>query len=194
MFKIVSHCLFILNNSVTLPTPDRWERLFCFKILNKLFKLVILIRLLLTIAVYIPGDDIESHMMRKSLCQSCTLMIVLLLRKISDSVGSRLKTLQHVVDAGKMFTSPYFLLSRAYSKLIIWYQLNYVGFLTREQKELYETAEASNPGVNLYWLPGLWFCHNLREAQSRGKIASHDGIRLITAVRITCTEMIYIIK
>lgn len=59
--------------------------------------------------------------------------------------------------------------------------------MTREQKELYETAEANNPGVSLYWLPGLWLCHNLREANNKGIIASHDGIRLITAVRFNDT-------
>ena len=56
------------------------------------------------------------------------------------------------------------------------------GFMTRHQKEVYESAQVDYPGVNLYWLPGLWFCHELREAQKKGKISSHDGTRLITAV------------
>lgn len=59
-----------------------------------------------------------------------------------------------------------------------------IGFMTRKEKELYESAEDDYPGVNLYWLPGVWFCHNLREAQKKGKISFNDGARLITAVII----------
>jgi len=50
--------------------------------------------------MYIPGEDIKSRLLRKTLCQNCNLMIVLLFQTISESVRTKLKTLQDVVDAG----------------------------------------------------------------------------------------------
>ena len=32
--------------------------------------------------------------------------------------------------------------------------------MTKKEKELYESAENEYPGVNLYWLPSVWFAHN----------------------------------
>ena len=55
---------------------------------------------MMSIAMYIPGEDIESRTLRKTLCQNCNLMIVLLFQTISDTVRARLKTLQNIVDAG----------------------------------------------------------------------------------------------
>lgn len=57
-------------------------------------------RLLLTIAMYIPGCDNESKLLRKTLMQNCNLMAVLVFRSISESVRSRLKSLEDVVNAG----------------------------------------------------------------------------------------------
>jgi hypothetical protein len=57
------------------------------------------------------------------------------------------------------------------------------GFMTKNEKELYESAEAEYPGINLFWLPSLWFSHNMREAQKQGKVAFNDGARLIMSVR-----------
>jgi bestrophin-3 len=133
---------------------------------------------MMSIAMYIPGEDIESRTLRKTLCQNCNLMIVLLFRTISDSVRSRLETLQQIVDAGNF----YFILSPQYARLFKFTRES--GLMTRQQKELYESAEVEHPGVNLYWLPGLWFCHDLREAQKNGQISFNDGARLITAVII----------
>lgn len=64
------------------------------------FRFVFLIRLTLAICMYIPGNDIQSRVLRKTLCQNCNLMAVLVFRSISDSVRSRLKTLEDVVSAG----------------------------------------------------------------------------------------------
>ncbi len=55
---------------------------------------------MLAIAMYIPGSDTESRLLRKTLCQNCNLMAVLVFRSISDSVRSRLKSLEDVVNAG----------------------------------------------------------------------------------------------
>ena len=57
-------------------------------------------RLMMAIVMYIPGDDNESRLLRKTLCQNCNMMIVLLLRSISDSVRSKWETLEDLVKAG----------------------------------------------------------------------------------------------
>lgn len=57
-------------------------------------------RLMLTIAMYIPGCDKESKLLRKTLMQNCNLMAVLVFRSISESVRTRLKSLEDVVNAG----------------------------------------------------------------------------------------------
>ena len=54
--------------------------------------------------------------------------------------------------------------------------------MTSKEKELFEAAEAEYPGMNLFWLPSLWFAHNLRAAQEQGKISFFDGARLIMQV------------
>jgi len=54
--------------------------------------------------------------------------------------------------------------------------------MTKKEKELYELAEAEYPEMDIYWLPGVWFAHNMREAQKQGKMSFSDGARLIMAV------------
>nr|CAH0107821.1 unnamed protein product [Daphnia galeata] len=106
-------------------------------------------RLMLTIVMYIPGSDNESKLLRKTLMQNCNLMAVLVFRSISESVRTRLRTLEDVVNAG---------------------------FMTYAEMETFKAVEAD---VNLYWLPGLWFSHRLREAQVRGRIIDPFGAQLI---------------
>lgn len=55
---------------------------------------------MLAVAMYIPGSDNESRLLRKTLLQNCNLMAVLVFRTISESVRHRLKTLEDVVAAG----------------------------------------------------------------------------------------------
>lgn len=50
-----------------------------------------------------------------------------------------------------------------------------------------ETFKAVEADVNLYWLPGLWFSHRLREAQARGRIIDSYGAQLIMKVNSCCT-------
>ncbi len=45
--------------------------------------------------------------------------------------------------------------------------------------ESYQSIEAD---INLYWLPGLWFAHHLREAQLQGRITDAHGAKLIMEV------------
>lgn len=54
-----------------------------------------------------------------------------------------------------------------------------IGFMTYAEMETFKAVEAD---VNLYWLPGLWFSHRLREAQVRGRIIDPFGAQLIMKV------------
>ena len=51
--------------------------------------------------------------------------------------------------------------------------------MTRAEMESYQSIEAD---INLYWLPGLWFAHHLREAQLQGRITDAHGAKLIMEV------------
>ena len=64
------------------------------------WKLNCMNRTMLSIVMYIPGEDDESRLIRKTLCQNCNLMIVLLLRTISASVRSKYKSIDDLVKAG----------------------------------------------------------------------------------------------
>ena len=64
-------------------------------------------RIMWCITMYIPGNDPETYLLRKTLLRNANLMAVLVLRSISDSVRKRLKTLEDVVEAGKMLRPDY---------------------------------------------------------------------------------------
>lgn len=51
--------------------------------------------------------------------------------------------------------------------------------MTEKEKEMFESVKAD---VNLYWLPGLWFAHHLRNAQKHGRITDSHGAKLIMSV------------
>lgn len=59
-------------------------------------------RLVFAVANYIPGSDAESRLLRKTLVRQCNLMIVLLLNTLSSLEGTRTKTLDDVVKAGRL--------------------------------------------------------------------------------------------
>ena len=85
--------------------PDRWSffltnKKFYFPLYYEMFFFAIN-RVMLSIVMYIPGEDDESRLLRKTLCQNCNLMLILLLRTISDSVRSKYKTIGDLVKAGK---------------------------------------------------------------------------------------------
>lgn len=61
--------------------------------------------------------------------------------------------------------------------------------MTSKEKELFELAETEYPGMNLFWLPSLWFAQNMSEAQKQGKIAFFDGARLIMQVSFNHTPI-----
>ena len=45
--------------------------------------------------------------------------------------------------------------------------------------ECFQSTEAD---INLYWVPGLWFIHRLRESQQKGIIKDSQGMKLIMEV------------
>ena len=57
---------------------------------------------MLAILMYIPGDDNESRLLRKTLCDNCNLMVALFYRSVSEPVRSKWKTLDDFVKAGKL--------------------------------------------------------------------------------------------
>ena len=54
----------------------------------------------MSVCLYIPGADAESRLLRKTMLRYCHLMLVLILRSISDSVKSRFSTLEDLVVSG----------------------------------------------------------------------------------------------
>ena len=57
--------------------------------------------LISAIAAYVPGYDVESRILRKTLARQCNLMAVLLLRTLCST--NRKKTLDDIVSAGIPF-------------------------------------------------------------------------------------------
>ena len=51
--------------------------------------------------------------------------------------------------------------------------------MTQTELEYFNAVEAD---INLYWLPGLWFAHHLREAKLQGKITDPHGAQTIMNV------------
>lgn len=51
--------------------------------------------------------------------------------------------------------------------------------MTKEEMECFQSTEAD---INLYWVPGLWFIHRLRESQQKGIIKDSQGMKLIMEV------------
>ena len=55
------------------------------------------------------------------------------------------------------------------------------GFMTKVESKHY-TKAIGKTDINLYWLPGLWFVHNLQEAQRQGLVNDPLGVKLIMQV------------
>lgn len=53
------------------------------------------------IAMYIPGVDEESRILRRTLMRYLNLTLVLVLRSISIAVKRRFPTKEHLIEAGK---------------------------------------------------------------------------------------------
>ena len=87
---------FVLGFYVSYVASRWWQQFLAIPWPDKSFH---------TIALYIPGFDEESRMLRRSLLRWMNLALILVLRSISSAVKQRFPTLEHVVEAGDKLTS-----------------------------------------------------------------------------------------
>uniref|UniRef100_T1KBQ6 Bestrophin homolog n=1 Tax=Tetranychus urticae TaxID=32264 RepID=T1KBQ6_TETUR len=102
------------------------------------------------IAMYVPGSDETSRMLRRTLMRYLNLTLVLVLRSISIAVKRRFPTKEHLVEAG---------------------------FMTKLELEMH-TSVPSNE-FNTFWIPCTWFINLLREARQECRITDSSGLKLI---------------
>ncbi|XP_015785257.1 uncharacterized protein LOC107362670 isoform X2 [Tetranychus urticae] len=107
-------------------------------------------KLMNNIAMYVPGSDETSRMLRRTLMRYLNLTLVLVLRSISIAVKRRFPTKEHLVEAG---------------------------FMTKLELEMH-TSVPSNE-FNTFWIPCTWFINLLREARQECRITDSSGLKLI---------------
>lgn len=116
-------------------------------------------RLMNIIALYVPGNDVTSRVIRRTLMRYLNLTLVLVLRSISIPVKRRFPTKEHLVEAG---------------------------FMSRPELEMYSSVPSHE--FNTFWIPCTWFVNLLREAKSECRITDSGGIKLIMEVGGAQTE------
>ena len=107
------------------------------------------------IALYIPGNDVTSRVLRRTLMRYLNLTLVLVLRSISIPVKRRFPTKEHLVEAG---------------------------FMSKPELEMYSSVPSHE--FNTFWIPCTWFVNLLREAKSECRITDSGGLKLIMEVCI----------
>jgi len=132
---------FVLGFYVSYVASRWWQQFLAIPWPDKSFH---------TIALYIPGFDEESRMLRRSLLRWMNLALILVLRSISSAVKQRFPTLDHVVEAG---------------------------FMTENEKKLFEAVPANE--FNTYWVPCTWFIFRLQEAAKHGKLLNQYALESI---------------
>ena len=83
---------FVLGFYVSYVASRWWQQFLAIPWPDKSFH---------TIALYIPGWDEDSRMLRRSLLRWMNLALILVLRSISSAVKQRFPTVDHVVEAGQ---------------------------------------------------------------------------------------------
>ncbi|XP_076319806.1 uncharacterized protein LOC143230329 isoform X4 [Tachypleus tridentatus] len=102
------------------------------------------------LALYVPGADESSRMLRRTLMRYLNLTLVLVLRSISMAVKRRFPTKDHLVEAG---------------------------FLTKAELEMFLSVPSVE--FNTFWIPCTWFINLLREARQECRITDSNGLKLI---------------
>jgi hypothetical protein len=117
------------------------------------------------IALYVPGSDETSRILRRTLMRYLNLTLVLVLRSISIPVKRRFPTKDHLVEAG---------------------------FITKPELEMYSSVPSHE--FNTFWIPCTWFVNLLREARSECRITDSGGLKLIMEVIIQIFSSISILN
>ncbi|XP_055935310.1 uncharacterized protein LOC129965455 isoform X2 [Argiope bruennichi] len=102
------------------------------------------------VAMYIPGLDESSRVVRRTLMRYLNLSLVLVLRSISMAVKRRFPTKEHLIEAG---------------------------FMTKTELEMFQSVPSTE--FNTFWIPCTWFINVLREARQECRITDSNGLKLI---------------
>ncbi|XP_075585344.1 uncharacterized protein LOC124495011 isoform X2 [Dermatophagoides farinae] len=132
---------FILGFYVSFTATRWWQQYTAIPWPDKLMNII---------ALYIPGNDVTSRVLRRTLMRYLNLTLVLVLRSISIPVKRRFPTKEHLVEAG---------------------------FMSRPELEIYQSVPSHE--FNTFWIPCTWFVNLLREAKSECRITDSGGIKLI---------------
>lgn len=107
-------------------------------------------KLMNSIALYIPGVDETSRVLRRTLMRYLNVALVLVLRSISMAVKRRFPTRDHLVEAG---------------------------FMTKQELEMLQSVPSTE--FNTFWIPCTWFINLLRESKQECRITDSNGLKLI---------------
>lgn len=130
------------------------------------------------IAMYVPGTDETSRMLRRTLMRYLNLSLVLVLRSISIAVKRRFPTKEHLIEAGNVesiYECGYYIDSLM--KMLLFCS---PGFMTKPELEMFSAVPATE--FNTFWIPCTWFVNLLREARHECRITDSSGLKLIMEV------------
>jgi len=132
---------FVLGFYVSFVASRWWQQFLAIPWPDKLYH---------SLALYIPGYDEESRMLRRCLIRWMNLALILVLRSISSAVKQRFPTLDHVVETG---------------------------FMTKQELQLFESVPCNE--FNTYWVPCTWFVFRIQEAAKKGKLINQYALESI---------------
>ncbi|XP_013786342.1 bestrophin-2-like, partial [Limulus polyphemus] len=132
---------FILGFFVSFTATRWWNQYMAIPWPDKIMNIL---------ALYVPGADESSRMLRRTLMRYLNLALVLVLRSISMAVKRRFPTKDHLVEAG---------------------------FLTKTELEMFLSVPSVE--FNTFWIPCTWFINLLREARQECRIIDSNGLKLI---------------
>ncbi|CAL1271225.1 unnamed protein product [Larinioides sclopetarius] len=132
---------FMLGFYVSFIAARWWSQFIAIPWPDKLMNIV---------AMYIPGLDESSRVVRRTLMRYLNLSLVLVLRSISMAVKRRFPTKEHLIEAG---------------------------FMTKTELEMFQSVPSTE--FNTFWIPCTWFINVLREARQECRITDSNGLKLI---------------
>lgn len=142
-----------------------------------------------TIALYVPGNDERTRVMRRSLMRYLNLTLVLILRSISSAVKKRFPSIDHLVDLGMVVHN--YVITISWVRDVKFNDLSSAGFMTQAEKQLF--LSVPNNEFNTYWIPCTWFIHVLRDVRAEHPKIDSQGIKLIMEVITRTCVMRYVV-